>query len=304
MLYKKNRTIYAPIVIFTYKKYFSLKKLIQSIKKNKTYKHHNLYIFSDAPKVKNEIKKTKRVRNYINKIRGFKKKKIIFREKNFGLASNITSGIYEVLKKEKFAIFLEDDLIVSRNFLSYMNLNLIKYQNTKKVWHISGFNFNIKINSKETQFFTRVANCWGWATWSNRWKNFKKNPNEIINKWSKKKIKKFNFDGTYDFFSQIQRNQNKTLNSWAIFWYSTIFDKQGLCINPIKSLVKNIGIGKGATNTKKLDKILKPKINNTYYKIIFPKVVKENKKIFKSLKESFNSSISKNRLKSFFKYFT
>ncbi len=303
MLYKKNRIICAPIVIFTYKKYFSLKKLIQSIKKNKTYKYHKLYIFSDAPKIRTEITKVKRVRNYLNKIKGFKKKKITFRKKNFGLALNITSGISEVLKKEKFAIFLEDDLVVSRNFLNYMNLNLSKYQNNRKVWHISGFNFNIKINSKETQFFTRVANCWGWATWSNRWKNFKKNPNEIINKWSKKKIKKFNFDGTYNFFSQIQRNEDRTLNSWAIFWYSTIFNKQGLCINPIKSMTKNIGMGESATNTKKIEKILNSSVNNIDHKIVFPKIVKENQKIFKLLKKSFNSVNNQNKLKSFLKYF-
>ena len=303
MLYKKNKIIYAPIVIFTYKKYFSLKKLIQSVKKNKTYKHHKLYIFSDAPKIKNEIKKIKRVRDYINKIQGFKKKKIILRKKNFGLALNITSGISEILKNEKLAIFLEDDLIVSRNFLNYMNLNLSKYQKNKKVWHVSGFNFNLKINSKETQFFTRVANCWGWATWSNRWKYFKKNPDEILNKWSKKKIEEFNFDDTYNFFSQIQRNQNKTLNSWAIFWYSTIFNKRGLCINPIKSMTKNIGIGKSATNTNKIEKILNSSVNNIDYKIIFPKIIKENEKIFKLLKKSFKSLYNKNRLKLFFKYF-
>ena len=225
------------------------------------------------------------------------------RKKNFGLALNITSGISEVLKKEKFAIFLEDDLVVSRNFLNYMNLNLSKYQNNRKVWHISGFNFNVKINSKETQFFTRVANCWGWATWSNRWKNFKKNPNEIINKWNKKKIKKFNFDGTYNFFSQIQRNENRTLNSWAIFWYSTIFNKQGLCINPIKSMTKNIGMGESATNTKKIEKILNSSVNNIDQEIIFPKTVKENQKIFKLLKKSFKSVNNSNKLKSFFKYF-
>ena len=303
MLYKKNRIIYAPIVIFTYKKYSSLKKLIESIKKNKTYKYHKLYIFSDAPKIKNEIKKIKRVRDYINKIQGFKKKKIILRKKNFGLALNITSGISEILKNEKLAIFLEDDLIVSRNFLNYMNLNLSKYQKNKKVWHVSGFNFNLKINSKETQFFTRVANCWGWATWSNRWKYFKKNPDEILNKWSKKKIEEFNFDDTYNFFSQIQRNQNKTLNSWAIFWYSTIFNKRGLCINPIKSMTKNIGIGKSATNTNKIEKILNSSVNNIDYKIIFPKIIKENEKIFKLLKKSFKSLYNKNRLKLFFKYF-
>ena len=67
------------------------------------------------------------------------------------------------------------------------------------------------------------------------------------------------------FFHKSKENQNRTLNSWAIFWYSTIFDKQGLCINPIKSMVqKMLGWGKGATNTnKRLEKILKPTVNNT-----------------------------------------
>lgn len=294
---------FAPILLFTYKRLHSLKRLIKSLKNNSGFYNHELFVFSDGPKNKKDKKQTDKVRNYIKSINGFKKKKIVLREKNFGLALNITSGISEVLKKEKFAIFLEDDLVVSRNFLNYMNLNLSKYQNNRKVWHISGFNFNVKINSKETQFFTRVANCWGWATWSNRWKNFKKNPNEIINKWNKKKIKKFNFDGTYNFFSQIQRNENRTLNSWAIFWYSTIFNKQGLCINPIKSMTKNIGMGESATNTKKIEKILNPSVNNIDQEIIFPKTVKENQKIFKLLKKSFKSVNNSNKLKSFFKYF-
>ena len=294
---------FAPILLFTYKRLHSLKRLIKSLKNNSGFYNHELFVFSDGPKNKKDKKQTDKVRNYIKSINGFKKKKIVLRKKNFGLALNITSGISEVLKKEKFAIFLEDDLVVSRNFLNYMNLNLSKYQNNRKVWHISGFNFNVKINSKETQFFTRVANCWGWATWSNRWKNFKKNPNEIINKWNKKKIKKFNFDGTYNFFSQIQRNENRTLNSWAIFWYSTIFNKQGLCINPIKSMTKNIGMGESATNTKKIEKILNSSVNNIDQEIIFPKTVKENQKIFKLLKKSFKSVNNSNKLKSFFKYF-
>ena len=149
-----------------------------------------------------------------------------------------------------------------------MNLNLNKYKNSKKVWHISGFNFNVDIKSKETQFFTRVSNCWGWATWSNRWRYFKKNPKHIIHNWSKSKIKKFNFDNTSNYFSQIERNYNKTLNSWAIFWYATIFEKKGLCINPVKSLSKNIGYGVNATNTHSITKVLNPKIYNLNKKLL------------------------------------
>ena len=183
-----------------------------------------------------------------------------------------------------------------------MNLNLNKYKNIKKIWHISGFNFNVNITSKETQFFTRVSNCWGWATWADRWRHFKKNPKQIINNWNKLKIKKFNFDNTCNFYSQIERNYNKTLNSWAIFWYATIFEKKGLCVNPIRSLSKNVGFGKNATNTYNIEKVLRSKIYNLNKKIIFPKKICENKKIYNTLKKNFYFQNTKIKLKSFISY--
>ena len=75
-------------------------------------------------------------------------------------------------------------------------------------------------------------NCWGWATWEDRWKHFGKNPDEIVRTWKNKEISEFNFEDSINFFSQIIRNRNKTLNSWAVFWYATIFKKKGLCLNP------------------------------------------------------------------------
>lgn len=293
---------FAPIVVFCYIKLNSLKKLFQSLKRNKNYKNHRIIIFSDGPKNSKEISKIKKVRSFLKNIKGYKKIKIIKRKKNFGLASNIVNGVTEVLKKEDSAIFLEDDIIVSCDFLKYMNLNLNKYKNTKKIWHISGFNFNVDIKSTETQFFTRVSNCWGWATWSDRWRHFKKNPKRIINNWSKSKIKKFNFDNAINYYSQIERNYNKTLNSWAIFWYATIFEKKGLCVNPIRSLSKNIGHGGNATNTYNIVKVLNPKVHNLNKKIIFPTKVSEDKKIFHTLKKNFFFQNSKIKLKNFINY--
>ena len=43
-------------------------------------------------------------------------------------------------------------------------------------------------------------NCWGWATWKNRWKYFEKKPNKILSKWKNDKIRMFNFDNSYNFF--------------------------------------------------------------------------------------------------------
>ena len=76
--------------------------------------------------------------------------------------------------------------------LKFMNLNLTYYKNQKKVWHISGWNYNVNFNVEEDAYFTRGMNCWGWGTWRDRWKYFEKKPNVIIKSWTRNKIFRFN----------------------------------------------------------------------------------------------------------------
>ena len=93
-------------------------------------------------------------------------------------------------------------------------------------------------------------NCWGWASWSNRWQHFEKNPVRLFNSWNPVQIKHFNLDGVHDFWSQIESNYHGRLNSWAIFWYAAIHERNGLCLNPTKSLATNIGNDGSGTNSK------------------------------------------------------
>jgi hypothetical protein len=269
---------YSPVVIFSYNRIDNIKKLLKSLNSNIEFKKSDLYIFQDNYRDSVDKNKVINVINYLKKLRSKKKFNLVIREKNFGLAKNIIQGVSEVLKKNSSAIFLEDDLIVSKNFLKFMNLNLIFYKNQKKVWHISGWNYNVNFNIEEDVYFTRGMNCWGWGTWRDRWKYFEKKPNVIIKSWTKNKIFRFNFDNSINFFSQIVRNHNEDINTWAIFWYAVIFIKNGLCLNPVKSLVKNTGIGKYATHTKFIKKIFNPKLNTSYIKKYkLPKEIEENK---------------------------
>lgn len=291
----------SPIILFTHIRLNKLKKCIASLKKNKLSKYSKIYIFSDGPKNNYEIKKVKLVRGYIKKIQGFKKKKIFYRKSNYGLAKNIISGVTEILKKEKKAIILEDDLVFSKNFLLFMNNALNFYEKKEKVFHISGWNYNLDLKIKEDSFFTRGMNCWGWATWKNRWKYFEKKPSKILSNWNKEKIKMFNFDNSYNFFSQIERNQNKTLNSWAIFWYATIFIKNKLCLNPKISLTQNIGIGKNSTNTSKVSRIFRTRLKKEkIIKFDFPKELKENLFVFNLIKNQFIENNKNNFIKKIF----
>lgn len=269
---------YSPVVIFSYNRIDNIKKLLKSLNRNFEFKKSDLHIFQDNYRDLDDKNKVINVINYLKKLRSKKQFNLVIREKNFGLAKNIIQGVSQVLKKNSSAIFLEDDLIVSKNFLKFMNLNLTYYKNQKKVWHISGWNYNVNFNVEEDAYFTRGMNCWGWGTWRDRWKYFEKKPNVIIKSWTKNKIFRFNFDNSINFFSQIVRNQNKDINTWAIFWYAVIFIKNGLCLNPVKSLVKNTGIGNSATHTRSIEKIFNSKLNIlNIKKYKLPKKIDENK---------------------------
>lgn len=232
----------SPVVLFVYNRPEHTFKTLESLKFNQLAKESNLIIFSDFPRSDDEQHNVNIVREIISGLDGyFLSVEIIFREQNFGLAKNIQEGISYVLSKYDSVIVLEDDLVTSPYFLNFMNDALIKYKDNEKVWHISGWNYPITSTGLDDAFFWRVMNCWGWGTWKNRWVHYDKNPEMLINTWKKLDILQFNLDGAHNFWSQVQANYNKKINTWAIFWYATIYKNQGLCVNPSRTYVINIG---------------------------------------------------------------
>jgi hypothetical protein len=232
----------SPIIIFTYNRLWHTQRTISALKENALAKESELFIYSDGAKGEGDRRKVEEVRDYIKTINGFYHITIIERYENWGLARNIISGVTEVINNFGRVIVLEDDVIVNPHFLTFMNNALLFYENKKSVWHISTWNYSIRSNNLPETFLWRVMNCsGGWATWADRWNHFERNPEKIFNEFSEEEIYRFNLEGAYDFWSQIQGNLNGKLFTWAIFWYAIIFKNKGLCLNPAQSLVQNIG---------------------------------------------------------------
>ena len=124
-----------------------------------------------------------KVKKYLSNLK-YENINVSFRKTNYGLAKNITSGVSKIFKRYEKIIVLEDDLLVSKNFLKFMNDALNFYQNKKKIWHISGWSYDIsEINNLNfDNYFLSFPSSWSWATWKNRWKYFNKNPANIIKK--------------------------------------------------------------------------------------------------------------------------
>ena len=159
----------APIIIFTYRR--TPDKLINSVLKNNLAQQSEVIIYSDGNKNKNDLEDVKEVRKYLHTIEGFKNTKIIESEKNKGLANSIIDGVSEIINKYDKVIVLEDDLIVSNDFLDYMNNALNFYEKDKKIWSISGYGPKLPCleNYYDDIYLSVRGSSWGWATWKDRW---------------------------------------------------------------------------------------------------------------------------------------
>ncbi|MCS1314601.1 hypothetical protein NX035_08200 [Escherichia coli] len=234
---------FSPVVMFVYAKPEHTRKTIDALARNPEAIHTDLFIYSDAARSGKDDLDVQKVRSIVSNVTGFKSVSLCFRDENIGLANNIMDGVSKICEKYGRVIVVEDDIVTSPGFLAFMNSALERYADDRRVWHITGWNYPFpdSYQSDSDAYLWRLMNCWGWATWNDRWINFKKNPEELINTFSKEDILSFNLDGAFNLWSQVEDNYNKKINTWAIFWYATIFRNNGLCLNPVRSLAKNIG---------------------------------------------------------------
>ena len=127
-------------VIFGFNRPAHMKRLLDSLLDNEEASSTPVTIYIDGPRNNEDlslIQQTIAIANSYNAL--FQNVKVIARTKNFGSASNIIEGVTEQFKHNEAIIVLEDDIVVSKKFLHYMNLALNKYKNTKNIFHISAY---------------------------------------------------------------------------------------------------------------------------------------------------------------------
>lgn len=255
--------ILAPIVLFVYNRPWHTQQTVEALQKNELSIQSELFIYADAPKNENAADKVKEVREYIKKIDGFKKITIIERETNWGLANSIIDGVTKIVNEYGKIIVLEDDLVTSPYFLKFMNEALNMYKNEPKVASVHSYIYPIE-GLPET-FFIRGADCWGWATWRDRWSIFETDGQKLLDKLKKRKLQKeADFDNSYGFTQMLKDQINGKNNSWAIRWYISAFLKDMLTLYPGQSYIQNIGFDSKGTHCTTESNVFKVTLNNQF----------------------------------------
>jgi GT2 family glycosyltransferase len=164
----------SPICIFLYNRPEHTLTALRTLQVAEGALDSPLFIFCDGSKEDASIEereKVKRVREIADEINGFKEIKIIKQSSNIGLANSIIMGVTQVIEEFGKVIVIEDDHLVHKDFLKYMNFYLNEYENDERVMHVGAFARNSYLQFfLDRVYFTRFMDCWGWATWISSWK--------------------------------------------------------------------------------------------------------------------------------------
>lgn len=276
----------SPVVLFVYRRPYHTLQTLHSLAANTLSKESELFIFADGPSPNasvEEIKAIQAVRQIITQEKWCKQVHIQTFPENRGMLQNLTEGVTQVLNEYGKIIVLEDDLLLSPGFLSYMNQALNLYESESKVMQINAYMYPIRVKLPET-FFYNVITTWGWATWKRAWDYFEPDPIRLLEKLKTNNLlDRFDLQGS-EFFMGILKNCIEGKNqSWGIRWYASVCLQEGFCLCPRQSLVQNIGFDNSGTHAKKSNIYHIPQLASAIE--VQPIPMKENVGVRKRMRE-------------------
>jgi hypothetical protein len=289
--------ILAPIVVFTYNRPEHTLRTFNALLENPLANESDIIIYSDSAKTANHNKSVDEVRSLLSEITGFRSKKVIHRDKNFGLAESIIQGVTEVLQESEKVIVLEDDMVVSPYFLEYMNEALEQFVEDDRVISVHGYVYPVDFELPEA-FFVKGADCWGWATWRRGWEIFEPNGQFLLDELMRRHlIQEFDYNGAYPYSNMLSAQIKGANDSWAIRWHASAFLAGKLTLYPGRSLVHNSGNDGSGTHCGNSDR-MEVKLSKT--KINLDNIAVESSRIGREAFEIFFKQSQKSLLHQFF----
>lgn len=235
----------SPICLFVYKRYDTTKLMLESLLACPECADSELYVFMDEARNDSEANDVEKVRALFDNLQGFKAIHPYPARMNKGMARSVIDGVTTVLQQHESIIVLEDDLVVAPDFLTFMNTALEAYRDRSDIWSISGYTPNLKEieqYDKNGVFLVPRAQCWGWATWNDRWETVDWEVSDF-NYLARNKKRRKAFDmGGNDLFRTLEMEHRERIESWAVRWAYAASKQKMWTVNPMQSKVKNIGL--------------------------------------------------------------
>jgi len=222
--------------------------LLNSLLANQEAKDSEITIFIDGPRVEDDQRLILEVISTIEEFSDFAEINTIRSRTNKGLATSVLAGIDSIFVNHETTIVLEDDLIVANRFLQFCNEGLDRFRDDPSIASIQGYSPIIFDNGKGT-YFLKGADCWGWATWKDRWLSLNRDSSDLLAEIQNAKLtNSFDLDGSFPYTDMLRRQSRSEVDSWAIRWHASMFLQNRLSVYPSHSLIFNTGFDGSGTH--------------------------------------------------------
>lgn len=280
-----------PILYIIFNRLDTVKQTFPQIRKQQPIQ---LFIAADGPRItrEGEAEKCAAVREWVmGQIDWQCDVHTLFRDENLGCGKNVSAAITWFFENVDAGIILEDDCLPSDSFFSYCAELLDYYKSDERIMHIAGSNHLIDSGLDESYWFACVQHCWGWASWKRAWKNYSFNVDDYTNVLTRNKY--FSVSPVKKYWEAIflQMAEHK-IDTWDYQWTFHITRNNGLCINPTKNLVTNIGFTAEGTHFSGAHPELEFERFEIPFPIVHPKKIEPNwKNVRKDDKVSFGIDV-------------
>ncbi|MDX1990933.1 MAG: glycosyltransferase [bacterium] len=246
------------IALFVYNRPAHLQRALEALAKCRRLDECALTIYCDAPKHADHAESVEAARQVAREWGERLKATVIERETNYGLSRSIVTGVTALCQQYGRVIVLEDDLLVSPDFLDYMLGALDAYADSADVVQVSGYMFPLDPPPADSVFLLPLTTTWGWATWARAWQQFDWNAPGAGDYFANPANRhRFDLDGAYGYTAMLEDRLMGKNDSWGILWWYSVFRSGGLVVYPPHTLVQNVGFDGSGThwNTASTDPV-------------------------------------------------
>jgi hypothetical protein len=236
----------APVVVFAYNRPRHLRATLEALSRAELSDRSEVWVFCDGPKSAGAADLVAAVRGELSELarrRWFAALHVVESDVNLGLAKSIISGVSRVLATSDRVIVLEDDLIVSVDFLRFMNDCLEFYREDPSVGSVSGFCPLQELPAGFTGDVFRVGrnSSQGWGTWADRWREVDWSARDAGRLASDRRLRReFDAAGS-DRYARLLRQLDGRIDSWSIRFGLWQLLSGRSTIYPAVNRIKNIG---------------------------------------------------------------
>lgn len=172
-----------------------------------------------------------------------------FLDQNVGCGRGPADAIAWFLAEAGEGVILEDDCVPEPAFFRFAAVMLERYRDEPKVGLISGSKMAPSVSLGASYGFSRLASCWGWATWRRAWDGYDIRAAQVLpdEPWAKY----FHPKMVRNLTAAVAGLRGTDVHAWDYQFMLHLLRREMLTVIPDDNLVLNIGFdGSGTHFTK------------------------------------------------------